>query len=116
MANLTNGDRINLTGYDIVASASCDHGTVLVLTNNSSHFLVVDTEEGGTDGPDEHGRYIAMFNPVARVHSSHPYYHSIKPGVRAAAYRDALASMSERALYFTSDDDRDEAMMREDEA
>jgi hypothetical protein len=44
------GDVFPLAGYDIVASAQCDHGTVKVLNNNSSHYLVVECNENEKEG------------------------------------------------------------------
>jgi len=56
------GDLFNITGYDIVASLQCDHGSVLVLNNNADHYLVAETETGGDD-LDAQGKHTVLYNP-----------------------------------------------------
>lgn len=40
--------RFNMIGYDIVAMAACDHGHVMVLNNNSTHYIVAETQTEGS--------------------------------------------------------------------
>lgn len=73
-----------LDGYDRVASAGCDYGEVVVLNNNGTHYLLVETS------PDEPGgTQVAAF----------PY----RPGTTVAAYEAALAAMAQKALSFTGE-------------
>lgn len=39
------GDRLDISGYSLMASAICDGGDVRVLSNDSTHFLVVWVSE-----------------------------------------------------------------------
>lgn len=93
---MTTNNFISIVGYDVIASAVCDFGAVLILNNNSTHYMVVETEVGGQDGPDHFGRLITQFNPTARVVATFPYG---APQVNAfTAYRQALAAMAEVVL------------------
>jgi len=89
------GRDIILQGYDVVASALCDHGHVVVLNNNSSHFLVVQTDaavatvdQGKATLCLTTGRLIASFN----------YDTNWLP-----AFKSALDAMVENAMTHTSD-------------
>jgi hypothetical protein len=78
------GDRMSIKGYDVMATAAVDDGTVLVVSNNSSHFLVVwQGEEHVTD----QGMLMA----------SYPYGAYTK-----RAYLAALSTMADRAVRMSS--------------
>lgn len=90
---------IDITGYDIVATASCDPGDVLVLTNNSTHYLVVESDAAGSDlKPD--GMHIVQRHPLAVVVASYSYAEGDRD--HRPAYAAALATMVATALEHTS--------------
>jgi hypothetical protein len=89
------GDMFVMVGYDIVATACCDVGQVLVLNNNSSHFLVVESDTGGEDfGAD--GMHKVYRNVNVRLHESFAY-----GGINddcEIAHTKALRSMVDHAI------------------
>jgi hypothetical protein len=95
------GDLFNITGYDIVATAACDHGQVLVLNNNSSHYLVAESDCAGEDLAAD-GMHTVQRHPQARLVGSWQYG---GPGADDAqwCYRRALQQMTEAALANISD-------------
>jgi hypothetical protein len=57
------GDFVTLDGYQKMAQAQDDFGTVFILTNNSSHYLVVTVnEEAMSDGEGVQGRLEESFH------------------------------------------------------
>jgi hypothetical protein len=69
---------IQLQGYDRVAQAQCDFGTVVVLNNNHNFFLLVDLDE-----PDDAtGEVVRTF----------------EYGDAFTALKDALEAMVQRML------------------
>jgi hypothetical protein len=91
---------IDITGYDIVATANCDHGAVLVLNNNSSHYLVAESDAAG-EGFAADGMHTVQRHPRATLVASFAY----GPRDSRAAYLLALADMVARAAEHTSDGD-----------
>lgn len=84
MTDIQNGDMFDIAGYDVVARAQCDLGDVLVLTNNSTHYLVAETAD---DGDLVRARLVDAFEYGA--------------GSCHAAYRQALELMARTALYWS---------------
>lgn len=80
------GDIINPAGYDRVAKAGYDHGDIVVLTNNSDHFIVVEAESEhyGLDGEVKVRGIVSYDDADGR------------PTI--AAYRMALKTMVEIAI------------------
>lgn len=61
--SLKPGDRFDKSGYDEVANIQTDQGSVMLLHNNSSHYLIAEEDHYlDIDG----GRWV-------RLRSSHPY-------------------------------------------
>jgi hypothetical protein len=85
------GDAFNIVGYDILATAQCDFGHLLVLSNNSSHFLVAKTETVNGSELDAQGHYRAVLGPSARLVAAFPY--GARGGEAASAYAGALSEM-----------------------
>lgn len=59
---MNKGDIVKLEGYDRVGHADCDYGEVVVLCNNSSHYIVVDVlqlEVVRTENPN--GVFVESF-------------------------------------------------------
>lgn len=83
------GDRVQLHGYEEIARVVTDFGTARVVTNNSSHYLVLTVQP-----EDEHGR----------LESSHCY----SGRAVTAALRAALTSMTELAIEYSSSLEEDE--------
>jgi hypothetical protein len=90
---------IDIRGYDIVATAQCDHGHVLVLNNHSTHYLVVESETGGED-LDSDGHHVVFRNVNATQVASFDYIG--RPAL--AAYREALTEMNAVALRNCADE------------
>ena len=101
---MTTNSMIDLRGYDVVASALCDLGAVLVLNNNSTHFLVVETESGGESVEPELGgvRHTVFYNSRGRVVASFAYGGRVSA---RSAFSDAARRMVERAVECTTDED-----------
>jgi len=56
------GDFFSPNGYDVVATMQYENGDLLVLGNNSSHFLVAEKEyESMTDGEPQQVKLIGSF-------------------------------------------------------
>jgi hypothetical protein len=91
------GSTFTVTGYDLVAKAACDHGWVLVLSNNSSHLLVAE------QGLPDDGQLV----DTAVLTASYGY---AGPGAMlyTAALKLALARMSDTVLQHTADCDTTE--------
>lgn len=90
MANINNV--VRLAGYHVAAQAETDMGRVLVLHNNSSHYLLATQDAEQADEADG----------TVRIERSWPYGASA-----AATYLVALQAMAVRAAALTADGDGD---------
>lgn len=87
------GERFDIHGYDIVARATHDAGEVLVLNNNSTHYLV-----GVVNFPDD----ATSDHAQARLAGSFRYSLDFVP-----AYQSALMRMVSEAVRLTTCEDAD---------
>ncbi len=76
---------LKIAKYDKLAEAGCDYGTLMVLTNSSTHFFLVEVECDGA----EDGKLVGTFSYAGRS--------------MAEAYREALEAMVRRAIEFTEE-------------
>jgi len=91
------GEKFHIAGYDVIALAGSDHGHVIVLSNNSSHYLVAMVGSSGTDLSGQ-GIYTLQMNPVATLCQSFRYTTGFKE-----AYKQSLSYMRDLVLQDTED-------------
>lgn len=61
------GDKVRTGGYDVVAVAGYDRGDLVLMHNNSTHYLLVDVEAGYKQGSDVEAEVLQTF----QYHPSH---------------------------------------------
>lgn len=83
--------QISLKGYDVVAHVSCDYGHVQVLSNNSTHYIVVQVDLKGNGEPEDTGWVVRT-------------YELPEAGMFKRPLRLALQCMVNTALNYIEDD------------
>jgi hypothetical protein len=97
---------MDIKGYDVLAMAACDYGHVMVLNNNSTHYLVVEaTTEGGAD--IDNNKIQIHVDTDARLVESFCYDTVADDRARYSsareAYRAALQLMGNHVIVHTAD-------------
>lgn len=73
------GTMVALSGYTEVAHADCDHGRVVLMHNNSSHYLIAEVED-----PDSGRGMVVKVFPYSGVDLVDAYQSALEEMVRRA--------------------------------